>query len=103
MTEALVISIQKGSVRASCRKNGIKTFDNNEGSRVTTPAELDRALFPELESEPDWSAFDDKKAKQYSYFSSGPTRSKEFSDEKQTATIFPWHSTRVNEWRLRGM
>jgi hypothetical protein len=54
---------QKGSVRAWCRKNGIKTWNNTQGWPVTTAAALDRALTPGIESGPDWSAFDDKKTK----------------------------------------
>src|ERR1700723_539347 len=50
---------QRASVRAWCRKNGIKTFDNSDGWPVTTAAALDRALLSDLESGPDWSAFDD--------------------------------------------
>lgn len=52
---------QRSSVRAWCRKNGIKTWNNAQGWPVTTAAALDRALTPGIESGPDWSAFDDKK------------------------------------------
>jgi len=60
--KALSGAKQRGSVRAWCRKNGIKTFDNNDGWPVTTPAALDRALLGGVDSGPDWGYFDDKKA-----------------------------------------
>jgi hypothetical protein len=53
---------QRGKVRAWCRENGIKTFNNTDGWPVTTPAALDRALLKGVDSGPDWGYFDDKKA-----------------------------------------
>lgn len=59
--KALSGAKQRGAVRAWCRKNGIKTFDNNQGWPVTTAAALDRALSQDVNAGPDWSAFDDWK------------------------------------------
>jgi hypothetical protein len=60
--KALSGAKQRGTVRAWCRKNGIKTFDNTDGWPVTTAAALDRALTGGgAEEGPDWSAFDDWK------------------------------------------
>jgi hypothetical protein len=60
--KALSGAKQRGVVRAWCRKNGIKTFNNKDGWPVTTVSALDRALMGGVDSGPDWSAFDDKKA-----------------------------------------
>jgi hypothetical protein len=56
---------QKASVANWCRKNGIRFFRNADGWPVTTPAALDRALAPGLESGPDWSACDTKKIRKH--------------------------------------
>jgi hypothetical protein len=52
---------QKAGVARWCRKNGIRFFRDKEGWPTTTPAALDRALAPGIESGPDWSACDTKK------------------------------------------
>lgn len=57
--KALSGAKQRGAVRAWCRKNGIKTFNNRDGWPVTTAAELDRAISGDANrAQPDWSYFD---------------------------------------------
>jgi hypothetical protein len=56
--KALSGARQRGTVRAWCRKNGIKTFDNNDGWPVTTESALDHAVSYDVNAGPDWSAFD---------------------------------------------
>jgi hypothetical protein len=55
---ALSGSKQRGTVRAWRQKEGIKTFDNNDGWPVTTEGALERALSRGVKAGPDWSNFD---------------------------------------------